>query len=604
MSFDQPLPNSRRVLAATAALVGIHLALLLFMLPDYMADNDLGYHVSLARQYAEHGSFFWDDINWAPTGRPNLQGPLLHYAVGLLGLALGGDGDSYVLAFSMLAVLQWCAAVFTAVFFARRYGGDWAALIAAALLTGCIWSAASFFVGVPSGWIFVLTPWAIHFLLRDRYVLAALLTSAVMYVHLGGAPVAPFGIVLAAVLTRRWKGLFLVGGMTAILTSTFLVHFYLHRDWYNGQRGHVAGDIAVLTYILAAPGLLWLLRRPKTNLFLLIWPLAPLAWLFQDGLRFFLQSTVAASAIAGVFVAQLLPRIRHPLARGATVTALVLLATVYPLSIPALPVELAWATGRGFPRELDWGEVRQLAAVLEEAGLQDRIVKSYYVSLSSGMMAYTPFRQEGGHWGEVRPPENPARGISAGEKVYILPLPPDDPVLARFEQAGWVKVHGGSDRTAIATLPAAATLDEALPLVAEIAQAEAAWLAENAVNNTMPPAGDMLNPARIADFRERTTTQRNHTGRIMAAILVYAYALEEAHPEAAAETRGTIGAWGSMANFLGDETAIGYLSDRRFALFRENIGRWADAAETLTETKLPSDELKRLTAKLFDDFFG
>ena len=494
--------------------------------------------------------------------------------------------------------------MFTAVFFARRYGGDWAALIAAALFTGCIWSAGSFFVGVPSGWIFVLTPWAIHFFLRDRYVLAALFTSAVMYVHLGGAPVAPFGILLAAVFTRRWKGLFLVGGMTAILTSTFLVHFYLHRDWYNGQRGHVAGDIAVFTYILAAPGLFWLLRRPKTNLFLLIWPLAPPAWLFQDDLRFFLQSTIAASAIAGVFLAQLLPRIGHRAVRAVAVAALVLLATVYPLSIPALPVELAWATGCGFPRELDWGEVRQLAAVMEREGLQERIVKSYYVSLSSGMMAYTPFRQEGGHWGEVRPPENPARDISAGEKVYMLPLPPDDPVLARFAQAGWVEVHGGSDRTAIATLPATATLDEAAPLVAGIARAEAAWLAENAVNNSMPPVEDMLNPARIAALRERTTTQRNHAGRIVAAILVYACALVEAHPEAAAGTRGTVGAWGSMVNFLGDETAIGYLDGRRFAVFRENNGRWAGAAGTLAETKLPSDELKNTTAKLFDDFFG
>lgn len=105
-------------------IVGVHFVLLLAMIPDYFADNDLGYHVSLGRQYGEHGSYFWDNLNWAPSGRPNLQGPLLHYAIGILGRLLGGEGDHYVLAFSLLAVLQWAAAMFTTIFFARRYAGN------------------------------------------------------------------------------------------------------------------------------------------------------------------------------------------------------------------------------------------------------------------------------------------------------------------------------------------------------------------------------------------------------------------------------------------------------------------------------------------------
>lgn len=69
-------------------IVAAHATLLLLMTRDYFADNDLGYHISLARQYAEHGTYFWDRLNWAPTGRPNLQGPLLHFAVGVLGRIL------------------------------------------------------------------------------------------------------------------------------------------------------------------------------------------------------------------------------------------------------------------------------------------------------------------------------------------------------------------------------------------------------------------------------------------------------------------------------------------------------------------------------------
>jgi hypothetical protein len=381
MSSDATIDPGRAARFARRAMylvIGLHAALLLLMLPDYMADNDLGYHISLARQYAEHGTYFWDSLNWAPTGRPNLQGPLLHYSIGFLGQLLGGEGDNYVLAFSLLAVLQWAAAMFTAIWFARRYGGDLAALFAAAILSGSIWSAAPFFVGVPSGWIFILTPWAIHFFLEDRYVIAALFTTAVMYVHLGGAPVAPFGVFLAAVFTRRWKGLLKTGAITAALTSVYLVHFIRHLDWYTGRRGHVAGSANTLAYLLAVPGLIWLLRRPRENLFLLIWAAAPLAWVFQDNLRFMLQSSIAVSAIGGVFVARLLRHLSRPRLRAALAVGLVLLATIFPLSIPSLPVEIAWATGHGFPRELDWSEARTLAQVVKDSGIENRIVNSYY----------------------------------------------------------------------------------------------------------------------------------------------------------------------------------------------------------------------------------
>ena len=36
---------------------------------------------------------------------------------------------------------------------------------------------------MPSGWIFILTPWAVDFFLRGAYGRSALLTSAVMYVQ-------------------------------------------------------------------------------------------------------------------------------------------------------------------------------------------------------------------------------------------------------------------------------------------------------------------------------------------------------------------------------------------------------------------------------------
>ncbi len=598
--------DSRGARRALVLVIAIHAIFLLLMLRDYFADNDLGFHISLARQYAENGVYWWDSLNWAPGGRPNLQGPALHYAIAVLGRVLGGDGWAYVNAFSVLAVGQWAAAVFTAIFFARRFGGDRAALFAAALLTGNVFSAAPFFVGVPSGWIFILSAWAIWFFLEERYVLAILFGTLTTYVHLGGAPVIGLGILLAAIATRRWKALLITGGCTVLLASPYIVHFLRYLDWYNGQRGHVAGSIALFTYVLAAPGLIWLLWltwRKKQGVFLLLWAAAPLAWLFQDGLRFFLQSTVAASTIAGVFVAWFLVRFTGEEAQHWLTGALVLVATLFPFAIPSLPVEAAWAAGQGFPRELDWTEAEALAGVVEEAGLQDRIFAPYYDSMCGAMSVFVPVRQRWGHWGEVRPVTDPADTISTGTYAHMLPLPPGDSLLVFLENMGLVTDHGGGRETSIVTLPAAGDPDEVNPLVVDVIEREVAWLIENAEPNLFPPATMLFNVSEIRTLRESMAIQKAHVGRIQLAVLLYAYAIEAEHPKVAAGVRRSARGWGGVANFIGDETALDYIDEVRFARFRTNLAEWAREVQTLRESELPTPELDEATDRLFDEFF-
>lgn len=584
-------------------VVGAHGILLLLMLRDYFADNDLGYHISLARQYAEHGVYWWDSLNWAPTGRPNLQGPALHYAIAIVGRLLGGQGWDYVNAFSILAVVQWAAAVFTAFFFARRFGGDLAALMAVALLTGNIFSAASFFVGVPSGWIFILSAWAIHFFLRERYILSALFGALTTYVHLGGAPVIALGVVLAGVFTRRWRALLGVGFLTFLLALPYVVHFIRHLEWYNGQRGHVAGSVALFTYALAAPGVLWLFTRREGGLFLLLWAIAPLAWLFQDGLRFFLQSSVAASAIAGVFLAWVLTRFSSRWVRASLVCGMVLLATLYPFAIPSLAVEAAWATGRGFPRELDWREAEALALAQADADLGGMIVHPYYDSMAGAMSVFLPGSQQGGHWGEVRPPEDPSDTLSSGAFLYMVPLAPDDPFLAELEGEGLIEAHGGGQATSLVTLSMPGQPDRINVLVAETIQREAAWLIENAEANVFPDSDRLFDQEWMRSWRARMVAQKARAGRIQLAVLLYAYSLEVDHPELVVDVRDSAGGWGSVANFIGDETALDYVGRERFERFRQNLQAFAREAQILRTQRLPSPELDRATDRLFDEFF-
>ncbi|MCP5115226.1 MAG: hypothetical protein GY953_30710, partial [bacterium] len=238
------------------------------------------------------------------------------------------------------------------------------------------------------------------------------------------------------------------------------------------------------------------------------------------------------------------------------------------------------------------------------AGRGDRIVHSYYDSLSGAMGVYSPLSQEYGHWGEVRPTLNPASEISAGEKLYVLPLPQDDPVLRQFADEGWITVHGGSGRTSLATLPAAARPEDVLPVTAEMIRDECHWLAENAINNRMPSPENLFNPQKIEEFRWTTTAQRNRAGRIATGLLIYAYSLEAEDPDSARSLRGTVRGWGSIANFIGDETAIDYMSGARFDLFRQNAVVWGDAVFAASHGEVSPGELDDLAEQLTEDFFG
>src|SRR5207302_10227197 len=109
-------------------LMLLHGGLLAASLSDYRVTIDSAYHVAMGRAYGEHGLVPWDHINFGPGGRPNLQGPLLHAAIGGLGRLLGGRGDDYVSANSILAVIQWFAAMGTVAFFSLMPGGELAML--------------------------------------------------------------------------------------------------------------------------------------------------------------------------------------------------------------------------------------------------------------------------------------------------------------------------------------------------------------------------------------------------------------------------------------------------------------------------------------------
>ena len=584
----------RWVIIAAIVIFCLHGALLLSTLNDWRVTLDSGYHVSLARQYGEHGLVAWDRINFGPGGRPNLQAPLLHLAIGAIGRAVGGTGDDYVLANAILATAQWAAAIATAAFFALTLGGEWAMLLAAALLSGAGYASASFASGIPSGWLFILTPWAIQLFIDRRLAPAAVAASAAIYVHIGGLAMVPLGMIVAAALTRRWGDLIRVGLAIAIITAPCSLHCLRYAQWFSGVRNCSPLLLDPLLDALGLIGLAAAMERPRDNAFLIAWAIAPLAWLFQDPGRFVVQSGLAASVLAAVWLSGWLARMRET-SRAAVAALVIALATLTPFGSPALATEAAWAAGVRYPRALDWQEASALAGAIERHGFTEKLVAVYQPALCPAIAVYAPIACEKGHWVEVQPPADPADAVAAASKVYVLPLRPDDPALDATVRRGWLRAWGGAADSTVVTLASSIPLEAASAATGQIVAADAAWLSAHAIDNALRSDEwvAMFSPGKLRARRTQLLEQREHAGRIQIALLVYAAALEPSFPPQAAAMRRAARSFGVIASFLGDGLARGFETGAATARLRWRMGMLSAAAQSMGRQPPPDEEFER-----------
>jgi hypothetical protein len=571
----------------------LHGGLLAASIPDYRVTIDSAYHVSLGRAYGEQGFVPWDDINFGLRGRPNLQGPLLHAAIGGLGRILGGGGDDYVLANAILAVVQWLAAMATAAFFAGTLGGELAMLLAVALLSGAAFTSTSFAVGIPSGWLFIFTPWAIWFFLQGRFALASVAASLAIYSHLGGYLTVPVGIAIAALLTRRWQGLLLCGGLVAILTLPYAMHVIRYAGWLSGIKSHASLLFDPLLEVLAIAGAVRLLRKPREHPFMAAWLLAPVAWLLQDPGRFLLQWPLGGSVAAGLLMADWLGRIDDRRQRVRLTAGITVLATVLPFGLPALAGEIAWEAGNHYPCAINWSRARTLVRSVERAGFGHQLIADYSPELCPALAVYAPISCEKGHWVEVQPLVDPADDVRAASKVYILPLGSNDQVVMAMRLRGWIAAHGGDRDTLIVTLVRRPPIGDAAAAASATISAEAQWLGRNAINNALTYA-DLVrasSAAAMEQFRQELALQRAHAGRVELACIVYAWALERDDPLQARAMRKVGLGLGVIASFIGDDYALDFLSNRRFAELQERFLELATHSTRLAFDPSPSPEL-------------
>jgi hypothetical protein len=590
------------------SIFAINFVLLALSLGDWRVSIDSGYHISLAEWYAHHGTAWWDHINYGPRGRPNLQGPALHYAIAILGTLLGGSPNDFILANSILALAQWTAAIATVWFFTRRIGSEVAAMLAVAIVAGAALASASFYVGVPSGWIFIAVPWAIYFFLLDRWIFAALIVTLGCYMHLGGFLVVPAGVLIAAVMERKWRRLIEVGVISAILTAPYSLHFIANLSWYRGTHAIEALRFDPMLELLSIAGVLWMLVRRRDNTFLIAWVLAPTAWLLQDPYRFVLQEALAGGAVGGLMLCDVIARVESIRTRAALVLGVATLATLFPLGPPSLAAELSWDLGYRAPRMLDWNRAETLARVIEQHGLEHRLVCVYENSLGSAIAVFAPIQIERGHWVEVHAIRDPADDLPAEVKVYVVPLAYGSKWLRDLEARGLLRDWGGTNDCAVVTLAAPPAPAPTAALFADTISSNADWLSKHAVRHDLlrvyllelPRVGS---EAALNRWLAQARAQRFHAGRMQVAALLYSYSLQRARPADAKALRMAALGFGEVASFLSDGDTIGDESARAHLRFRADMAALAAAVRTHPRDPIASRAVRETAVAMFEHYF-
>jgi hypothetical protein len=473
---------------------------------------------------------------------------------------------------------------------ARRLGGNRAALIAVAALVGSAFGSASFRITLPSGWMFILTPWAIHLWLEGRLGAAAALTALSCYTHLGGFLTAPFGIVVAALITRRWRDLILTALGVALLTAPYWIHVLRSLPWYAGTKGDTAWLFDPLVDVFWIIGVATALRAPTRSVFLLAWAAAPLAWAIQDASRFVAQSSLAGAVLGGVTIAPWIEGWRSARGRAMATAALIVVACVFPFGVPAFGAETLWLVAR-YPRLLDWEEMRADADVVRrQAG--SPLVLGYTSYVASGLAVWTDLQAEKGHWIEVRPPIDPADDWSVADKLYVLAIAPDDDALAAWAARTWIAVLGGGRWSSVIAFRARPSEVEALAALRDARTRDAAWIADFCENNLIGDVFALLfSPNEVPRRRAVRGECRARMTRMQVAELLYGEAVEPRDPALARRVRQAALAFGWMAALVGDEQTLDYRSAEAHARMREDIRAVSRAAAKGTDLVQPVTRL-------------
>ena len=549
----RPLPAARiawAVLVLQALLVAGWL-----LRTDAVVNPDNAYHVLIAKMMAERGFFLWDDVQFAPAGRPHLYPPLFHIMVASLGRALGLGPWGFVLANDLVSAGIFASGLYVTWYVGRKLYGSQGGLLAFVMVAGTLFPALSMAIGLPSTLVFVLTPLAALWLTEGRLIPALLASAAAMYSHTSGVVILPIALLVTGALSGRLRDAIKVTLAAILLYLPWMVRLIAFMGWFRIPERDISVKPEPAILVPAAVGTLMCLRRPRERAVQLGY-LASLAPVFAtyEG-RALIQGGIAF-ALAGVTALIWLLKRTPPGWRRRLALALILFYLIFPAEPSALLLGvLANAnprdvTGSGFT----WTGASEIAASLVAAGVREGEV----VHFDSGergcaVAVFAPIRIDTGMWGEVSPPDT---GAVIGENVrfLVVRLPEGTSVnlgnlrvVARIGTDAVVELLPGES--------AGVNLTDLLTRVSESARRAAELLDQN-----LTAAADELGRLRL--------------------LLTSAYlALRDlglGEEESVLEAANGAG-W--LAAMLGDPDARGLITPEQISEFRENLLQLASMAE-------------------------
>ena len=383
-------------------LLAVQFVMIVLMLRDYPLGVDSAYHTLIGKLYAERGLILWDDVEFAPVGRPHLYPPFFHVMVAVLGRFLGGSGWSFVRANVVVSAFTYLLGLYVTWRVSRGLTGSYGGLASLILVSGSFISALVMAVGLPSALVFVLTPLALKLYSEGRVFEAYLVSLCTVYSHMSGLPFILISFLMFGLLKGRIRDALMFSLIVLISYLPWLLRIIYFVGWFRVIEHDIATHFDLALIALAIPGLLISLKdRRRYALILAYLSCFSIVAVTYPG-RAAIQSNVVLALLGGVTFSKVGLKLRKY--RNKILALLFLFMYTYPLMPSSILMELNIIHENSF-NQIPLREAENISRFIVLNYGPGTIINTNDPVLGCAMAVFEPLRITIGMWVEVRPKE-------------------------------------------------------------------------------------------------------------------------------------------------------------------------------------------------------
>jgi len=211
------------------------------------------------------GFFLWDHIEFAPSGRPYLYPPLFHALVAILGKVLGGSPWTFVFANDLVSVGIYSLGLYVSWYVGRKLYHEMGGFMVFTITSGLLMPALSMAIGLPSTLVFIFTPLTALWFLEGTLLSSFIACTASFYSHTSGVVITPITLMLAGVLTRKFRQALKVLVLSLLVYSPWLLRMLMFPEWFKLPEADIPTKIELALIVPAILGLVLVLRHPREH---------------------------------------------------------------------------------------------------------------------------------------------------------------------------------------------------------------------------------------------------------------------------------------------------------------------------------------------------